>query len=301
MRGQLACGGADFVALLTSIGICVVVGGPAGCATTSLPRFENANQVFLEKTVGELELGAKMASVLPAGSSVALVSIEGPDTRDNTLTATLEDQLIRSLLESHFIVLERDRDLLSRLVSERAADRFRLTYLPSDVTIASLGGSAGVGRRAGWTSGHLSGSASVTEIAGAGRDTIMVFDTQLDPADYLISYRVLECGIAYRDAPGGHKKRESMVGLHVRVQETRTGRVLCADNLRGTLEDEVESKQLKDLEQFQYSLYTHDFPMIQGAPRGRRVVGESGVKSSQGKGVLVLGATIAAALIIAAN
>lgn len=274
MRGLPMWNIPSVIAFLNGAVIAIAVVGVSGCAATSPPRFDNSNQMFLEKTVYELDLGAKMAAVLPARSSVSLVSLEGPETRDNALTATLEDQLIRSLLENEFVTLERDRDLLTRLVSERAGERFRLTYLPSDVTIASLGGSAGVGQSGVWTGGYLSGSASVTEIAGAGRDTMMVFETQLDPADYLISYRVLECGIVYRDGSGDNKKRESMVGLHVRVEDTNTGQILFADNLRGTLEDEVDSGQLKDLEQFHYSLYSHDFPVTQGAPTGNREVGD---------------------------
>jgi hypothetical protein len=146
--------------------------------------------------------------------------------------------------------------------------------------------------------GYVYGGARVTEIAGSGRDSIMVFDTQLDAADYLISYRVLECGIVYRKGEEKSKKREAMVRLHIRVQDTGSGQILYANNIEGSLEDEVEAEVLDDLEDFRYSFYSHDLPLERGVPSGRREIEntQEGSQSPALRIAILLGGAVAASI-----
>ena len=291
----------------------------SGCAALERvePEFEDSNQMFLEQAVRELNLGeqvadgsarivrlSQVADLVPRGSKVSLVSLERGITGDSPLLSVIEDQLIGSLLEHDLTVLERDYDALSRLVSEKTNDDFSLLYLPTGVVISSVGGRAGATAASGWFgSGYVAGSAQKTEISGAGRDTIMVYETQLEPADYLVSYRVLECGIVYRKGAAKMKKREAMVGLHVRVQDTASGEILFADNLRGTLEDEVEKRLIGDLEYFRYSFYSHALPREQGTPVGRREMKSSKqeaatMEADPGAWAAILGVVGAAAFLM---
>jgi hypothetical protein len=124
----------------------------------------------------------------------------------------------------------------------------------------------------------------------------MVFDTHLETAAYMISYRVLECGIVYRKDSDRVNKREAMVGLHVRVQDTKSGEILHAENLRGFLEDEVDRRILDDLENYRYSFYAHDLPLERGTPRGKREVGDNQQTRDARAVMLVLGLVAVGAL-----
>jgi hypothetical protein len=265
-----------------------------GCAVVE-PSFEKSNQIMIEKTVDELELAQAVSEVVPKGGAVALVSVEKRGTPDHPIIATIEDQLIQSLLANGLVVVERDDDLVEKLVEERSGDTYRLVYLPSDIKISSAEATGALASRSTGLSAWLGGGYGITEITGVRPDTLLIVDTQLRPADYLVSYRVLECGIIYRKGAIGMKKRESMVRLHMRVQDTHTGDVLLAENLTATREDEVKSSEVGDLANYHYSLYTNDLPLETGAQRGRREIQAQGGKaqSSVRQGLMILGLLVA--------
>jgi hypothetical protein len=239
-----------------------------GCAATMKEaQFQNSNQIFLERTVSNLDVAPMISEFIPEGSTISLVSLERDETGDSPLVATIEDELISSLVSYGYNVLERDEDMLKRLVSEDPQGRLRFVYLPSDdIRVSSAAARAGVTRGSMSSSGYLSGALGVTEITGVGRDTVIVFDTQLDPASYLVSYRVRECGIVYHKGSSvDMKKREGMVRLHLRIQDAQSGRVLLAENLVSSLEDEVDKDLVDDLENYRYSFFSSDLPMVRGS------------------------------------
>ena len=82
-----------------------------GCGNFVTPKFEDTNQVLLENTVKKIELENAVADVIPAGSKITLVSLETENSDDNPVTVMIEDQLIHSLINSDYIVLERDDEI----------------------------------------------------------------------------------------------------------------------------------------------------------------------------------------------
>lgn len=279
------------VVLPMFLGLCVVL-VLGGCAGRMEARFEHSNQMFLEQTVDEVDIGGHLraAEAVPPGATVALVSLEKEQTSDHPAVAVIEDQMIRSLLTHGYRVMERDQDLLGRLYSERSGDRFRLAYLPSDVSIASVGGLAGYAGSGLASTRIAAGAAEATHISGLGRDTLLVYDTQLAPADYLVSYRVLECGIVYHKDSERKEKREGLVRLHMRVQRTSSGEVLMAENIAGSYEDLVRRSLLDDLAKYHYSFYSHDLPLQRGTRRSPVEMGSRSTGMSPGKVVLAAGA-----------
>ncbi len=273
---------------LFGLGYCILaVCFFGGCTRTTIEaRFENSNQLFLEKTMASLDLGEKLDQTIPSGKSVSLVSLENDETNDRPVNVLVEDQIIQSLISSGYSVLERDMDTLTRMICEKSGDQFRLMYFPTDVVISSVGGAVGGSYSGSYSRGYAEGSASVTEVSGVGRDSIFVIETQLESADYLISYRILECGIVYRDSEMHRKKREAMVGLHVRVQETSSGKIVYADDVRGTLEDEIEEDLLYELENYHYSFYSHDLPVVKGVRTARKEVSSAEEKRKTGNRLL---------------
>jgi hypothetical protein len=268
-----------------------------GCATGGRPQFEDSNQLFLERTVSALDIEEAVGDALPHDGKVCLVSLEKEESLDNPVISIIEDGVIKKLLERGYTVYERDSDVLKRLVSEKSGSNYRITHFPEDVTISSVSGRAGVTTGSGlWgvQGGYLQGGFGGTHIAGVGADTFLTFDTQLKPADYLISYRVLECGLVYRKGSDlGRKKREGLVRLHLRIQDTSSGEIKYAGNITGELEDEIDKSLVRHLSDFHYSFYSRDLPVSRGYYTGSGDMDEE-LKSEQREEAFIVGGVLAA-------
>ena len=91
-----------------------------GCAPTYIqPSFEDSNQYFLEKTIDQLDVGKELEGRISPKYNIALLSIEDNLTLDKPIVAMIEDQIISSLIEGGYTVVERDDDVIQNLISER--------------------------------------------------------------------------------------------------------------------------------------------------------------------------------------
>jgi hypothetical protein len=213
---------------------------------------EASNQFFLEQTVDNLNLSGALRSKLPPGSNVALVSMEESITLDAPIVALIEDQLIRSLVANNFHVRERDEHIVRRMVQERLEDSYIM----------------------------ISESTSTPYMAESMEKRSDLWPpflrTQLSSADFLISYRILEIGIAFLatdmsaknlDRSVGGYKRQGLVRLHIRVQDAKTGEIVFRDNLQGVKEEEVSADMKSALERkgtFRYTFFPYDYPLQSG-------------------------------------
>ncbi len=199
-----------------------------GCKTLPPVEFENSNQLFIERTVDKLDLGKTFP--IPQGQSIALVSLESDKTVDAPIVATIEDQLVRSLLKNQFVVLERDNDMLKRLLRENH---------PTD---------------------HKSGYSILT--TDSAQTFVKMYKTHLKAADYLVSYRVLECGLVYgRNITDGFIDRNGVIRLHVRIQKVDTGEIVYAENLTGTYKDRVVAEYLQYYENYHFNYFPSGYPL----------------------------------------
>lgn len=279
----------------------------SGCATAPHATFEDSNQLFLEQTMANLDVAHQIRQVVPASSKLCLVSMEKEETLDHPVVSLVEDGIISDFLTGGFTVYERDSDVVKRLISESSGDRYRLMYFPEDIAIASLSGAAGVSAAGGSYNvprAYLHGGFGTTHISGAGRDTFLTLETQLQPADFLVSYRVLECGLVYRPASENRNKlREGLVRLHLRVQDANSGEIRYAGNLSAEYSDEIDRRLVRDLADFHYSFYSRDLPLHRGSYRGRRELsGGPAAGTGQESGIdqttAVLGITSLAVLVV---
>lgn len=213
----------NYIKLLLLVAIFAV-----GCKTLPPVEFENSNQLFIERTVDKLDLGKTFP--VPQGQSVALVSLENEKTLDMPIVATIEDQLVRSLLKNQFVVLERDNDMLKRLLRENH---------PTD---------------------HKNGYSMLT--TDSAQTFVKMYKTHLKAADYLVSYRVLECGLVYgRNIMDGFIDRNGIIRLHVRIQKVDTGEIVYAENLTGTYKDRVIAEYLQYYENYQFNYFASGYPL----------------------------------------
>jgi len=217
-----------------------------GCAVHH-PRFEDSNQLFLEQTIDKMDLGGTLRGKIPANSSVALVSMETETTLDYPIIAMIEDQLVKSLLSNGFKVMERDKQMVTRLAQERKEGTYSIIGEPP------------------------SGMAELKIQEDYCPISPLFIPIQLASADFIISYRIQEVGILYlpSDQPlSKFKKREGLVRLHIRIQNTKSGEVLFADNILGTKSDEIRSAFVGQLSDYHYSFFQHEYPLQPKAPRG---------------------------------
>ena len=211
-----------------------------GCAPTYIqPSFEDSNQYFLEKTINQLDVGKELKGIISPKYNIALLSIEDNLTLDKPIVAMIEDQIISSLIEGGYTVVERDTDVIQNIIKEGDKKYSLIFQKPS----------------------QDSGSGNI--IKGSLEPGINFIETQLRSAGALISYRILEAGIVYHEYPENKNSeiREAMVRLHIRVHKTWTGEIVHATNLSSSLSDTVRQEFVNQLASFHYSFFPYEYPL----------------------------------------
>ena len=186
-----------------------------------------------------MDVGKELEGRISPKYNIALFSIEDSLTLDKPIVAMIEDQIISSLIEGGYTVVERDDDVIQNLISERKGV-YSLTF------------------------NNPSENLKNDKITGdAPNPGISFMETQLSSAGILISYRILETGIVYYDIPDNkeYEKREAMVRLHIRIHKTRTGEIVHATNLTSVLSDTVRQKFVNQLASFHYSFFPYEYPL----------------------------------------
>jgi hypothetical protein len=200
-----------------------------------VPEFKDSNQMFVETTIKNVRIGGLVKKHVPAGSKVAVVSMETPSSVDLPIIAIIEDQLIFDVVNSGFVVLERDQHTVLNLFSENLNNGY--TLVPSYPNQATN---------------------------NVNMDDLIT--TTLATAKYLVSYRVLECGI--RTSPSKNINfvvREGMVRLHVRIVDANTGKIIAMGTLTGNNNDQIKASFARTLANFHYTFYSHRYPVHNGA------------------------------------
>ena len=211
-----------------------------GCAPTYIqPSFEDSNQYFLEKTINKLDVGKELKGRISPKYNIALLSIEDNLTLDKPIIAMIEDQIISSLIEGGYTIVERDTDVIQNIIKE-GDKKYSLTFQKPS---------------------QDNGSGNI--VKGSLEPGINFIETQLSAAGVLISYRILEAGIVYNEYPENKNSeiREAMVRLHIRVHKTWTGEIVYAKNLTSSLSDTVRQEFTNQLASFHYTFFPYDYPL----------------------------------------
>ena len=242
------------------------------------PKYENSNQIFVENAIRKLDIGKELDFNILKSSKIILRSLETNQTLDYPLIAMIEDNLIRSLVKNRFNVLERDEDAVKDMIEESQNAKFSLL----------LQGGKETGRY------YMEGiSERGSQIIELKEKSIPLLETRLSSADYMISYRILECGLNYEGIKDDetHIKRNCLVRISVRVQRTSTGEIKYADTFEAKNSDIIEKSFVDPLSSFHYAFFSHKYP-IQGGPikeEVKKVEPEGETTSSGGVVILFLG------------
>ncbi len=86
-------------------------------------------------------------------------------------------------------------------------------------------------------------------------------ETHLKSSSLILAYRVLEFGI--RTTPINRKTlyREALVRLHIRLINTKTGRISVAKNIASVSQDEISNELNKFYNDFHYNSFKNKFPL----------------------------------------
>lgn len=275
-----------------------------GCATVKkVPSFKDSNAYFLKNNLENIDM-SELTKYLDKKDNIILVSIENEDTYDNSLISLIEDVLIKKLIDNGYNVLERDNDLLYRLMSESESSythylrNKRRKYLNS----RSLGSSSVlVGDQF-----YLHGASKSLLASGTNLYETENFDeskiqTILKAADKILAYRILEFGIVYEDITNKSIHSDSLnrvanAILNFRVDDANSGKILSINTIENSTTDQISKEHKKLLEDFHYRHYSFGYPNIYGNPE-QIEYDKSKNKSSSSNTLYLLG-TIGGAIIL---
>ncbi len=229
-----------------------------------VPTFEDSNAYLIKKSVESISLADSIAQFIDQDDKVVFVSIERDKTDDHAIPSLIEDVFIEQLVDRGYQVLERDDNLVYRLMAESDS---AYTYMERIRRKASsTQRSAAVTDPTFLYPPEKYGNISTYTDYEHYNDH--AFYTSLYSADKIIAYRILESGILYERI---YKKTESDTLhriadtiLHLRIEDAKTGEILNVSEARGTVSDTVRTDDMRLLENYHMHFYRFGYPVTYG-------------------------------------
>lgn len=280
--------------------IIVITAMLSGCAVNKSINFKDTNAYFLKENIAKLNL-RPITEFINKEDKVVIVPIDESTTTDNYLIATFEDAILQKLNSEGFILLERDDDLIYRLISESNENYNHYRKHKSEATsnVGSYGSSSSIALAKGALLG--SGSANISSSGQSAMyenyDPINI-QSNLASADKIIAYRVLENGIIY-ESPDKESidktKRKARLVVSIRLEDAKTGEILKVEELTQISSDIIQNSNIRQLEKMHYSNYSFAYPNQYGNPSASYIKKSSSSSSFKGSNVwIVVGGTVAA-------
>jgi hypothetical protein len=278
----------------------------SGCMVNSTIAFEDTNAFFVRENIRSLDLSPLDEFIKP-GDKVVLVPLDDEINRDTFLTATFEDEIINKLLEAGYPVLERDDDLIYRLISEcdESYSHYRKIKSESETAIGASGSSDNF---ASSSHGLLAIGGAKYSSSGSSRSyeehDALSIDSKLNTADKIIAYRILENGIIFEDPQSDIDtkiNRKAKLVVSFRIEDTKSSQILAIKELTANREDLVNKDDIPALSQMHFRNYSFAYPNAYGNPEVH-ILNKQGGSSGSKKNLLwvIIGIVGAVALGIAA-
>ena len=206
-----------------------------GCSTNKIIYFENGNPSKIEQATKGLKLNEFLPPSKNLEGTIAIRSIETEVNHklDSNILYLIEDILIASLIENQYKVVERDPNVLSNLYRE-SSDKFKIeksNYKESDLKEKYI-------------------------------------ETNLNAADYILSYRVIECGVTYNNIKNeignmnySKVERLAITRLHCRLTNAKTSEIIAAGLLDNEIIDIINVEDIESLKEISYNYYNYTLPI----------------------------------------
>jgi len=239
--------------------------------------YEKSNASLIQKSIKNLNTVKNLEGYLSKNDKIVFIGIEDKNTSDYSLLATLEDEIIKEFVVNGYNILERDNDLIYRMLSEEKEN-----YVHINREKKNMVGYAVSQKEAAYGSSYIYGYADAKSQSERQEVTNFkeTYNSQLSSADKIISYRVIESGIHYYnindnpDARIGELKREARTILEVRLIDSKTSEILEALTLDGIASDNVKEEDRDALKDFGYRFYRHSLPKTHGQPEESYATGK---------------------------
>ena len=259
------------------------------CTVTNFKdiSYENSNASLIQKSIVDLGAVDELKSKLSSDDKIVIVGLEDYKTSDYSMLVTIEDELIKAFVNNNYNILERDNDMLFRLFSEESqkfknVNRLKKQSFASSSQVSNsiyrsnsnlrsntnVNGYSSTSRTSGNSnSGFNSNSSSASNFSDI-KNYDQIFQSKLDAADKILSYRVIECGIIYdynsKDASYDEIERQARTILEVRLTNAKTSEIIHATTLDGSASDIIKESEKKELKDFSYNYYSHTLPKVYG-------------------------------------
>lgn len=210
----------------------MMAGGIAGCSSTAV-NYDMTHQLLVERVIKDVDVSSLCRDYVPVGGAVSLVTMSEAGQVPLPVEQMFEDGIIESLLNAGYRVCERSAPLVQSLINERTDSQYGVSVLP-DAGLSAEPGHAGQ-----------------NPVTGGG----------LDSAEYIIAYRLLECGIRTGPKPGSSAtERSCRLRANIRIVDAGTGCVLNADTMDYVVNDELDAHEVSQAKDYHYSWYGHRYP-----------------------------------------
>lgn len=281
-------------------------------------NYMNTNPIKVEQATNGLDV----VSLLPSrtqinNGTIAVRTIEGDidHNLDSDVFYMIEDNIIANLVSNDYRVLERDPQAMHNLFREGSSNYKRekvsssnkkslletidLNDLKMDITVEDGGSSSDCcgAPDSVWDyliDDHKTSSSS---------ESFEEVDMEWNSADYILSYRVLECGVNYTpyeeskssssssfsstmrssnlsNITGSKLKRSARTKLHLRLTDAKTSEIVAAGMVENEIEDIVKSSEVEALKDMGYEYYHHTLPLNQDSSKDKPATSTSNPASS---------------------
>lgn len=240
--------------------------------------WENSNARLIEKSVPCERVVSLIDSAIVGSDRLVISSEETATSGDSPLLSGIETQLIKSLVDHGVVVLERDEDMVSKIISESSnsyhvvrGEKARHSGVTSSVVNGRSYGSAGSfqqGSSASYASSLQGGSGAVSY----GVENWSRLDsTSLISATKILSYRVLECGIQKTVNERSSSMieeagRRAQTVLDIKLIDAKSGQILLAERAVGIQEHVPEKGEVRVGEDPRFKYYSFGRPLQNGNP-----------------------------------
>jgi len=250
---------------------------------------EKSNGSLIKKSINDLNAVANLEESIDKNENLVILSMETSETDDSGITAQIEDELIKEFITKGYSILERDHDIINRLISESDENyslfnrikSYNYEREASNSNSSLSGGSIKPHRFKGssvthYSSSGISGNANQSSFynKSAEENYEQHVSTTLNASDKILSYRVIECGVIYNieEGVGSYSleeesvKRSARTILEVRLTDSKSGKILEAFTLDGKASDEITNSEFQTLDKFGYRNYHASLPKTYGNP-----------------------------------
>lgn len=245
------------------------------------------DQSFVDGVMSNLQIKDHLETAIPLGSSIYLYNMDDPE--NDSWATFLDSNMADQLVSSNFILLERNFKYVDKMLQERTNKSYSVYY--EETKLAQLINKISI------TDINVKDllNKEVMDFFEKDRNSVYLVPTHLKPAEYMVSYRILEAQLhySYHESPwlvsfynntlgvlanfvnsavresdySVNINRKGHLKIQLNVTNTKTGEIVYAKNI-----DSFFSDVFKGDERLSYQDFSYYFI----APKTKKTIADKG-------------------------